>query len=231
MVLEALFFVAGAAATVLVGTPIAASLAGPGELRSLHKRDKEQRKQQVRTEGGQRAFAPLDLGPDKVQWPSQRPWALTTTMKVPQWPSSSWTDEHFGKAARAANAAATAAAPATPRPDPKAATPVSQAPRQATPPRRRQTADAAQAAQKQQQTALEQMRRANPKGTQALSKTPPPPAPTTSPPARDAPPSEVEVEHLIATQGLAGTVQIIMQRTGWEFREAAQYLAQLRRNQ
>jgi hypothetical protein len=46
---------------------------------------------------------------------------------------------------------------------------------------------------------------------------------------RAAPPDEAEIDHLIATVGLAETVQAIMRRTGWEFREAAQYLSQIRR--
>jgi hypothetical protein len=91
------------------------------------------------------------------------------------------------------------------------------------------------ARQRQQQIALEQMRQ------QAQADTPPQPPPRQ---ARDLdqaprpqpqravpqvqPPSRDELEALIAKVGLAGTVQSIMDRTGWDFRRAAHYLAKIR---
>lgn len=41
-------------------------------------------------------------------------------------------------------------------------------------------------------------------------------------------PDRAEIEHLIAQRGLAGTVQVIMQRTGWDFRKAARFLKKTR---
>jgi hypothetical protein len=41
-------------------------------------------------------------------------------------------------------------------------------------------------------------------------------------------PSKEELLRLVDTVGLAGTVQEIMGRTGWDFRKAAQYLAKVR---
>jgi hypothetical protein len=38
-----------------------------------------------------------------------------------------------------------------------------------------------------------------------------------------------QLERLVASQGLAGAVQTIMAQTGWDFRKAAQYLANHRR--
>lgn len=42
-------------------------------------------------------------------------------------------------------------------------------------------------------------------------------------------PSAAELEQLVAQVGLAGTVQKIMERTGWDFKTAAQHLARARR--
>jgi hypothetical protein len=56
-----------------------------------------------------------------------------------------------------------------------------------------------------------------PRGHQASDQ-----APALAPPDRD------QVERLVAEVGLAGTVQAIIDRTGWDFRQAAQYLARIR---
>jgi hypothetical protein len=47
-------------------------------------------------------------------------------------------------------------------------------------------------------------------------------------PTRLAAPNSREVEQLIDQLGLAGAVKEIMQRTGWDFKKSAQYLAKAR---
>lgn len=42
------------------------------------------------------SFAPLDLGPVKMAWPSERPWGFGGRPE-PQWPSASWDDPQFGR--------------------------------------------------------------------------------------------------------------------------------------
>ncbi len=147
-----------------------------------------------------RAFEPLDLGPDPVHWPSERAWP-TSTIRSPDWPSASWNDEHFGRAGK------------------KHAPPVEPAPEAAEPrrgvrrPARRPTPEL------------------------VVFETAPPPAPVLvneigSPvglPNTMAPDRE-EIERLIDELGLAGTVQRIIDRTGWDFRKAAQHLARSRQN-
>jgi hypothetical protein len=49
-------------------------------------------------------------------------------------------------------------------------------------------------------------------------------------PAEDVP-SAAEVAALVQSQGLAGAVQTIRKRTGWDFQRAAQYLARAMRDQ
>jgi len=43
-------------------------------------------------------------------------------------------------------------------------------------------------------------------------------------------PKPAEIERLVEAHGLAGAVQVVMKRTGWDFRTAAQYLAKVRGN-
>lgn len=107
--------------------------------------------------------------------------------------------------------------------------------------RQQQSATAEAARQKQQQIALEQARRnAAARAAQSAapaSKPAPAPAPANPTAATAAPASSrasaepmsrAEVEDLMARVGLAGTVQAIMDRTGWDFRQAAQHLARVR---
>jgi hypothetical protein len=183
---ELLWFLAALVPTVLVGVPVALALARPGRLMRRPPERTRHVPRAPRLEAA-RAFAPLDLGPDPVKWPSEGAWS-TPTIRQPDWPSASWNDEHFGKAGRAARAAlavpAVQPAPVQPHSEPQ-----------------------------------------RPKRRKPL---PPPPvhliedAPPHGPPDRD------EVERLIAKVGLAGTVQNIMDRTEWDFRQAAQYLAKIR---
>ena len=120
-----------------------------------------------------------------MKWPSEGAWPAPT-IRQPDWPSASWTDEHFGKAGRAARAAL------------------------AVPPQQHAPVQAHAELQRQKR------RKAEP---------PPPPVLHIEDVPADGPPTRDEVERLIAKVGLAGTVQTIMDRTEWDFREAAQYLA------
>lgn len=249
MVLEGLAFLAAAVATAVIGTPIASTLARPASFRKTEGTSTQSKR--TRNEGV-RPFEPLDLGPDPIQWPSERPWSLPSTLKSSEWPSKAWDDEHFGRvwrdgsvkeladlgfhamASRRLNdegevIASSAPKPkkAQPKPQPKPAQQPKQAQKQASPApakekgqRRRQASSVDQEAErKQREIALEQAK------TEAAFFQEAPKAPAAAP---TGVPDPAEIEHLISTVGLAGTVQAIMSRTGWDFREAAQYLARIR---
>ena len=113
---------------------------------------------------------------------------------------------------------------------------------------RRSQERAREQARRQQQEAMRQQalrqQQAQQRQRQAQQKAPPPraqrkPTPPRPQPRAQAPkastrpvaegaPERAELEALVAEQGLAGTVQVIMRRTGWDFRQAAQYLARVR---
>jgi hypothetical protein len=78
--------------------------------------------------------------------------------------------------------------------------------------------------QQQQQPARPQQQRAKPQPKPQVATIPDPRARSRA----AEPPERADLERLIETVGLAGTVQAIMDRTGWEFREAAHYLAKIR---
>ena len=249
--IEWLWFAGAAIVTVIVGAPRAAALAGRHRWVHAAPRDPSSRKQRTDVV---RAYKPLDLGVDPIRWPSERLWALESTLVAPDWPSRSWNDEHFGRHWKDVT-----------NPDASEAGFHAMAAR-----RHREVADAtarhvaerAHAAERARQPATEKIRASGaekpraagvrrgrdsqdakatpvpatakpvkPSGARVPVPTPPPlGTPKTRAPAT-APPDAAELEHLIATVGLAGTVQAIMQRTGWEFREAAQYLARIRQGQ
>lgn len=146
-----------------------------------------------------RAYVPLDLGPDPVHWPSERAWP-SSARPSPDWPSASWNDEHFG---RKKSAAAPQPAP-QPHPEPRRG-----APRRPT----RRPAPEDLVVYEPQPTPAPVL--INAIGS-ALG------VPNTRAPDRE------EIEHLIEQLGLAGTVQKIIDRTGWDFRQAAQHLARTR---
>ena len=103
LLIEAVTLVSGALVTIVLGTPLAVRLARPAGLRKCAAPDNI---------GGMRShartapFEPIDLGPDQMEWPSERndEWP---DLQPPPWPSASWDDEHFGKSARAALVPAT----------------------------------------------------------------------------------------------------------------------------
>ena len=196
MVVEVLMFFGALVPTLLVGVPLALAWSKRGSLRPHPSRDRHVSRAKVEVAP---AFAPLDLGPDPVRWPSERAWPVST-LRTPDWPSASWNDEHFGKAAK--KHASPPAEPAPPAPEPR---------RTLRRPAKRPASEL---------VAYEPV---------------PPPAPVLvheigtalGLPNLQAPDRE-EIEHLIQEVGLAGTVQRIIDRTGWDFRKAAQHLARTR---
>lgn len=263
MILEAMTAIAAAIGTFAIGAPIASKIAGPRAFGRTAPR--EETKSRHHAEVTQ-AFQPLDLGPDPMYWPSERPWELTSTLKDQQWPSKSWNDEHFGRhwrdgsiqeledlgfhamlrrqhageapadnqnkasAQKAAQKAAAQKAAAQKQGQKqnqkqgqkqKAPKPAESDSRdKANAARSRQQSSSTDAERKQRQIALEQA-----KSAAAFFGVGEAEAPKSDP---KAPPSAAEIDQLVTSAGLAGTVQVIMQRTGWDFREAAQYLARVR---
>jgi hypothetical protein len=201
MWIELLMFFGALVPTLLVGVPIALALSKPGALRAHASRGSHVPRTKVEVA---RAYEPLDLGPDPVHWPSEHPWP-SSSVRDPDWPSASWNDEHFGKSAKKAAATAAAAAASAPPPaEPRRG--LRRAPR----------------SPQHELVAFEPI---------------PPPAPVLVNEIGAAPglpnlqaPDREEIERLINELGLAGTVQRIIERTGWDFRKAAQHLARSRQN-
>lgn len=202
---EVVLFLGALVPTLVVGIPVALALSRSGGLRPHAAR--ERHVPRARVEVG-RAYEPLDLGPDPVHWPSERAWA-TSGIAVPDWPSASWTDEHFGSGARKAREALQADRgfhmmavrnhpPSTPPP--------------------------VRAVEHRQQVVapVVHARRALAREVQHVV------ASVVEHVEHHGPPNRAEIEELIAGVGLAGTVQSIMDRTGWDFRQAAQHLARIR---
>lgn len=188
------------------------------------------------------AFKPMEFPELPMKWPSESAWALPRRADPP-WPSELWDDSHFGKGrkrfvappsdggvvgeaegaffqspTRAAKAGGAESAapkqPAQPKAPPKAqkAEAQKQAPAKQVAPAQKPAAPQKQAAPAQKQAA---------------------PAPAAKPAAQAGggqPPSYQEIEAWMKTQGLAGAIQQIMQRTGWDFRKAAAYLSEVRKN-
>jgi len=203
MVVEGLTFLGGMIGAVVLLGPTAARRLEPHRWRPGATTEASARERWTH----QSAFEPLDLGPDPVQWPSERAAEREETgPAVPDWPSMSWDDEHFGthwNRQPSLPQATTAADAATPDQAARRGRPRSGSPRSA---------------------ANEEAIRRNQAG--------PPPA-AAQPPAVTQPssgaPSREEIEELIGQVGLAGTVQAIMERTGWDFRRAATFLARARK--
>lgn len=177
------------------------------------------------------SFTPLDLGPDPMRWPSQDPWKKNMTAELP-WPSQTWDDPHFGRhwdktvigdaadaayerrqADRRARAEEQRQAEANARIEQPASSSTAQRARQEMRQIRERAARMKAEVQGQAEQKARQVRKAAPQIADAVSNVPPP----------------AELERLVASVGLAGTVQEIMKRTGWDFKTAAQYLAKARR--
>lgn len=207
MVVEAALMLGGLVATVAIGGPMAARMARPHLFKSAARRDATGRERATH----QPAFTPMDLGPDPMKWPSARPWGEDRATPSQEWPSKSWDDEHYGAHWRDGSYS-----------DPDDAGFHVMADRRS--PRRpgRRSRVATKAVPAQAETPV-----AAPAPVESVApNTTVAPASTTLP-ARQ-PPGQAEIEALISQLGLAGTVQVIMQRTGWDFRKAAHFLAKTR---
>jgi hypothetical protein len=277
LLLSLSLFVTGLVATVALLAPVVGRLASPdswrGWLRTAPSNALAPSKTHVLA-----AFTPLDLGPDPVQWPSERPWPASRIAE-PEWPSKSWNDDHFGThwrktAAHAAEVAATEAAKPARAPTPKgrqvkqevARVPqqVARVPQQVAEwfgddaARRelvedanekldrgeqlaRQAASAAAQVAKKAAAAAPRVAQVSKKGAavanrvEAAAKKAQVAAEGAVKAAGVAkatlagdPPSREEIRALVDEFGLAGAVKQIMDKTGWDFRTAAQHLAQHR---
>ncbi len=241
VILQSALALGGFVITLTIGGPLAASLARVHEFRRTVNPDLDTvRSRPVHNA----AFVPLDLGPDPMKWPSQVP-SGEKAFRSQEWPSLSWDDDHFGSHWRDGRTVesndlgfhAMAARRYDSTHDEDAVER-----NEALSLQRRQVA----AAQQRERQAASDKRR------QEVRSAPPQPRPASlkpnqrrpdqraqrpekraKPPAASGglarqPPSRDELEALIVDVGLAGTVQAIMERTGWDFRKAAHYLAQIR---
>lgn len=232
MLLESALAISGLIVTVSIGAPLAASLARVHEFkRTVNPELESSRERRVHTS----AFTPLDLGPDLIEWPSQRP-STERAFRDQEWPSRGWDDEHFGSHWRDGRMVEVADlgfhAMAGRRYDDSVGEDEAIQRNEEAARQRRQ-----QAAERQQR----QRARSKPRSAPKPHRSSPRAAGRAEPQARRAeraeaasqalarqPPSRAELEALIVDVGLAGTVQAIMERTGWDFRKAAHYLAQVR---
>jgi len=149
------------------------------------------------------AFQPVDLGPVPLKWPSEQVWPPSRLPALP-WPSETWTDDFF-KGRQAAHKS------------PEPAVAPHPAPRDAAPKKRRD----------------ESKKKAAP--PPAVAPTPAPPPPTRPPPepsrtsAAQGVVGDAELLAWADEKGLASTVEMLRDRNGWEFQQAAQHLARLMR--
>ena len=228
--LEIALVIGGLITTVALGGPIASALARPHTFRRPAPRETGGDRERHTPQAG---FKPLDLGPDPVSWPSAREWR-TSGIDQPTWPSKTWDDEHFGSHWRDGRMVEINDLGFHAMAGRRFDSSVDQG--EAVRRNEEASRERYRAAKAQQREALK-ARRSSPKGSGVRRPTPAPVAPTPSaptpkakprapsapnPPARQ-PPDRAEIEGLIAQVGLAGTVQAIMERTGWDFRKAAHY--------
>ncbi len=236
--------------TFVVGAPLAARLARfPQIQRKRAPLDPitNQRMTVVRN------FEPLDFGPSTLYWPSESDRVLPS-FPVPPWPSANWDDPDFG---RAPSESAPSAAAISEERDRRRRERAREARRQEEADRvraqkerqaRQQQAEAEARAQRQaQQTARRKRQGPSPQERvqqavrrkrqgpspqeriQRAAQRPPPPA-TSEGSSPEGGPSPEELEALIQDRGLAGTVQYLMQRHGWDFKAAAAWIARNRKS-
>lgn len=201
------WLVIGLGATIGFGLPLAVRLARPHAWRNPAARDTGDGL--MEPERVEPAFKPIDMGPTPMRWPSEGGERFVGVTLQP-WPSETWDDPHFGRNRERPAPAAPSATGPEPAPAPTTTT---HAPVKATQPRRAPAADRAG-------------------GWVADA---PAPAPKRRPPhapkrAAGRPPTPAELQVLVESSGLAGAVKAIMAATGWDFRQAAQYLAKNRPN-
>ena len=201
MILEAALVIGGLITTIAIGGPIASSLVTPHVFRRPSRRDPHETRARPVPGGG---FKPLDLGPDPMEWPSQKEWS-SSGKRDAEWPSREWDDEHFGRHWREGTVVESQDAGFHAMAERSAERGGGEA------------AAMRRAESRRRGTSPHAAKRASPAESPRAE----------APPARQAPGRE-ELEAMIVDVGLAGTVQAIMERTGWDFRKAAHYLARTR---
>lgn len=174
----------------------------------------EQRKWRVLSDGSTKAtfmgiaagFDPLELDEFTMLWPSERP-AARRRVVLPElpWPSETWDDEYFGSGRT------------VPLPEPAQIR--RPKPQPTPPPRRRQARQAfpPQRAPKPQSQAFQRARQADARTTEE----------TFFQGGSSNLPDPAEIKAMVNQMGLAGAVQHIRKQTGWDFKRAAQHLAQV----
>jgi len=221
VIFESVALVGGFLVTSMIGAPLAALLARPQEWMDDGKEAPPNRGGPVFVGGG---FEPLDLGPDPMQWPSEieRP---STAAPLPEWPSKSWDDPHFGVHWRRGEVQEVAEARPKQKPTQRKSKTRKRKPRAQRPaPQPVSEESAPEQAffqQEARQVAAEQVSQAVEQATHAAHE-------AVSDALGVELPSPAELENMVGTLGLAGTVQEIMSRTDWDFRKAAHYLAKAR---
>jgi len=153
-----------------------------------------------------RTFEPIDFGPMLMKWPSEMG-RVEKGVPEPDWPSQSWNDTHFGQWWRDRDGDAVSTSRrerAQPVTSERVATP---RPAKKRPQRQRQTPPP-QAVRQQSRPAQPRKSNTSPSGL----------------------PEPAVLKRMVDKNGLAHTVQFIMQKTGWDFRESAQFLAKIRRS-
>lgn len=206
-------------ATMVVGIPIATRLA------QVHvwKRTALPEMPSERENYQPVRFEPVDFGPDPIQWPSEVS-RESHGIPEPPWPSSTWTDEHFGKQARALHAANEA------REDREdARRDAVQAKRQLAVEQRQQQAEENRGPQRTRERREEQPIQSRKAPPRRKKRKQPTPEPRATAPVEPGMPDPNQVERLVAELGLAGTVQHLMKTQGWDFKTAAAWLGRVRK--
>lgn len=208
----------GALITVGVGVPLAVRLSRVHVWRRTAPADAFRE----RTVMAKRNFEPLDFGPVLMQWPSENPRPRLAFPEAP-WPSESWDDPAFGR-------------PPSQRADPSPVEAASQVQPQK-PAKKKQKAKQhkvrkqtrqKQAAQQKAAPAPQQRRPRAPVDRSPPRQPPRAPRKQASAPKPAGRPDRAELERMIDSLGLAGTVQHLMQENGWDFKTAATWLARTR---
>lgn len=214
MIGELVAFGFGLVLTSAVGVPLIARLAQAHVWRRSARPDAPDKQVFV----GTSRFEPVDFGPDVMRWPSEVE-RRNTNIPDPPWPSATWDDPHFGKAARAM--ATHQVAQEADREADRVARHAAKPAQKARPARQEAPVQPAQA------RAPKPAREAPPAKAKAAPKKPQPQQ--SPPPQAGGLPSRGEVEAMVSELGLAGTVQHLMRTQGWDFKEAAGWLARVRK--
>lgn len=171
------------------------------------------------------AFEPLQMEPFTLTWPSEveRP---TTSIPEPPWPSETWDDEYFGVRSRADVQRVRDASIRAEEQRDRAYRAESMRQQDHEKKRRQERSDerTQQAARPAKAKKRKQQHAPKPAEQRVVEE-------QFFGSASGANPTPQEIAALVRQHGLAGAVEQIRARTGWDFREAAQYLAQVLRDQ